>query len=232
MGLPSARRAGRYLVGPPGQVGTGEGKSMLIAVLSVFICVSTRRRVHVVGSDAKLVRRDFDSFSCLFRELAHEVGDLIWVSLGVYFLGRSGACVYVSVSVSKGLCRPGSKPGVAPSRTPADGPGDAHILAPAAMRAECEHGYSCTRTTCSWSRPLPCTPNANTVTQFEQVHAGADLGVYHAAAIGGSQLVASGMVKRGGGRHPHSFRFLRPLGGSNEVCVLRRPLLLATPPSR
>lgn len=46
---------------------------MLIAVLAVFLCLSARKRVHVVGSDAKLVQRDFDSFSGLFRAFAREV---------------------------------------------------------------------------------------------------------------------------------------------------------------
>lgn len=58
---------------PAREVSTGEGKSMLIAVLAVFLCLSARKRVHVVGSDAKLVQRDFDSFSGLFRAFAREV---------------------------------------------------------------------------------------------------------------------------------------------------------------
>jgi len=53
-----------------GQVSTGEGKSMLIAALAMFVVSqddqSKRKRVHVIGSDEKLVQRDFDSFKGVF----------------------------------------------------------------------------------------------------------------------------------------------------------------------
>lgn len=51
------------------QVGTGEGKSMLIAELAALLALSGKR-VHVVGTDPKLVVRDFESFRELFGELA------------------------------------------------------------------------------------------------------------------------------------------------------------------
>jgi len=56
-----------------GQVSTGEGKSMLIAALAVFACASMGKRVHVVGSDKKLVLRDFENFRALFHAFAPEV---------------------------------------------------------------------------------------------------------------------------------------------------------------
>jgi len=55
------------------QVSTGEGKSILIAVLAVFICCSAGKRVHVVGSDKRLVLRDFENFRSLFSAFAAEV---------------------------------------------------------------------------------------------------------------------------------------------------------------
>jgi len=55
------------------QVSTGEGKSLLIASLAVFVCLATGKRAHVVGSDNKLVLRDFENFRSLFREFASEV---------------------------------------------------------------------------------------------------------------------------------------------------------------
>eukprot|EP00930_Biecheleria_cincta_P043640 TRINITY_DN29950_c0_g1_i1.p1 TRINITY_DN29950_c0_g1~~TRINITY_DN29950_c0_g1_i1.p1 ORF type:complete len:1685 (-),score=384.74 TRINITY_DN29950_c0_g1_i1:115-4836(-) len=55
------------------QVSTGEGKSMLIAALAALVCSSLGKRVHVVGSDRKLVLRDFENFRALFREVAAEV---------------------------------------------------------------------------------------------------------------------------------------------------------------
>jgi len=54
-----------------GQVSTGEGKSMLIAALAMFVVSqedeSKRKKVHVIGSDEKLVQRDFDSFKGVFN---------------------------------------------------------------------------------------------------------------------------------------------------------------------
>lgn len=55
------------------QVSTGEGKSMLIAVLAALVCSSMGKKVHVVGNDRKLVLRDFEQFRALFREIAAEV---------------------------------------------------------------------------------------------------------------------------------------------------------------
>jgi len=55
------------------QVSTGEGKSMLIASLAVFVCLHSKKRVHVVGSDSKLVFRDFDNFRSMFHSFAQDV---------------------------------------------------------------------------------------------------------------------------------------------------------------
>eukprot|EP00931_Biecheleriopsis_adriatica_P004502 TRINITY_DN106161_c0_g1_i1.p1 TRINITY_DN106161_c0_g1~~TRINITY_DN106161_c0_g1_i1.p1 ORF type:complete len:1910 (+),score=459.26 TRINITY_DN106161_c0_g1_i1:54-5783(+) len=55
------------------QVSTGEGKSMLIAMLAIFVCLSKGKRAHVVGSDKKLVLRDFENFRAVFREFAASV---------------------------------------------------------------------------------------------------------------------------------------------------------------
>jgi len=51
-----------------GQVGTGEGKSMLIAELAA-LCAMRGKKVHVVGTDSKLVLRDYESFRELFKML-------------------------------------------------------------------------------------------------------------------------------------------------------------------
>eukprot|EP00403_Amphidinium_massartii_P021214 CAMPEP_0178402572 /NCGR_PEP_ID=MMETSP0689_2-20121128/16912_1 /TAXON_ID=160604 /ORGANISM="Amphidinium massartii, Strain CS-259" /LENGTH=1582 /DNA_ID=CAMNT_0020023479 /DNA_START=98 /DNA_END=4843 /DNA_ORIENTATION=+ len=48
------------------QVGTGEGKSMIIAALAVYAAVTLRKKVHVVVDDETLLERDFDSFKSLF----------------------------------------------------------------------------------------------------------------------------------------------------------------------
>jgi hypothetical protein len=54
-----------------GQVGTGEGKSMLIASLALYVAsqtdVAKRKKVHVIGSDERLVLRDFESFKGVFN---------------------------------------------------------------------------------------------------------------------------------------------------------------------
>lgn len=54
-----------------GQVSTGEGKSMLIACLSVFLVLAKKKKVHVIGGDEKLTVRDYQAFRGLFK-WAHE----------------------------------------------------------------------------------------------------------------------------------------------------------------
>jgi len=48
------------------QVGTGEGKSMIIAALVVYVVVALGKKVHVVVDDETLLERDFWTFKPLF----------------------------------------------------------------------------------------------------------------------------------------------------------------------
>eukprot|EP00929_Paragymnodinium_shiwhaense_P000642 TRINITY_DN10088_c0_g1_i3.p1 TRINITY_DN10088_c0_g1~~TRINITY_DN10088_c0_g1_i3.p1 ORF type:complete len:1644 (-),score=470.94 TRINITY_DN10088_c0_g1_i3:125-5056(-) len=48
------------------QVGTGEGKSMIIAALAAYVVVVLKKKVHVVVDDETLLERDFESFKCVF----------------------------------------------------------------------------------------------------------------------------------------------------------------------
>jgi hypothetical protein len=48
------------------QVGTGEGKSMIIAALAIYVTVVLRKKVHVVVDDETLLERDFMTFKPLF----------------------------------------------------------------------------------------------------------------------------------------------------------------------
>lgn len=48
------------------QVGTGEGKSMIVAALAIYVVVALRKKVHVVVDDETLLERDFASFRRLF----------------------------------------------------------------------------------------------------------------------------------------------------------------------
>jgi len=48
------------------QVGTGEGKSMIIAALAIYVVVALGKKVHVVVDDETLLERDFWTFKPLF----------------------------------------------------------------------------------------------------------------------------------------------------------------------
>lgn len=48
------------------QVGTGEGKSMIIASLAIYVVVALRKKVHIVVDDETLLERDFWTFKRLF----------------------------------------------------------------------------------------------------------------------------------------------------------------------
>jgi len=48
------------------QVGTGEGKSMIVASLAIYVAVVLRKQVHVVVDDETLLERDFFTFKDLF----------------------------------------------------------------------------------------------------------------------------------------------------------------------
>lgn len=55
------------------QVGTGEGKSMIIATLAIYIAVILRMKVHVVIDDETLLDRDFAAFKRVFDAFEVEV---------------------------------------------------------------------------------------------------------------------------------------------------------------
>jgi len=48
------------------QVGTGEGKSMIIAALAIYVVVVLRKKAHVVVDDETLLERDFETFKRVF----------------------------------------------------------------------------------------------------------------------------------------------------------------------
>jgi len=48
------------------QVGTGEGKSMIIAALAIYVVVVLRKKAHVVIDDETLLERDFETFKRVF----------------------------------------------------------------------------------------------------------------------------------------------------------------------
>jgi len=48
------------------QVGTGEGKSMIVAALAIYCVVTLGKKVHVVVDDETLLERDFGTFKSLF----------------------------------------------------------------------------------------------------------------------------------------------------------------------
>lgn len=49
------------------QVGTGEGKSMIVAALAIYVVVALKKKVHVVVDDETLLDRDFAAFRKLFE---------------------------------------------------------------------------------------------------------------------------------------------------------------------
>jgi hypothetical protein len=48
------------------QVGTGEGKSMIVAALAIYVVVAFKKKVHVVVDDETLLERDYFTFKRLF----------------------------------------------------------------------------------------------------------------------------------------------------------------------
>merc|ERR1719335_1333614 len=48
------------------QVGTGEGKSMIIAALALYVVLVLKKKVHIVVDDETLLERDFWTFKSLF----------------------------------------------------------------------------------------------------------------------------------------------------------------------
>jgi len=62
-GAVGAGRIARTLIA---QVGTGEGKSMIVAALAIYIVVALGKKAHVVVDDETLLERDFWTFKPLF----------------------------------------------------------------------------------------------------------------------------------------------------------------------
>lgn len=56
------------------QVGTGEGKSMIVAGLAIYVAVFLRKKVHVVVDDETLLERDFWTFKRLFDTFQVPIG--------------------------------------------------------------------------------------------------------------------------------------------------------------
>jgi len=54
------------------QVGTGEGKSMIVAALAIYVVVALKKKVHVVVDDETLLDRDFAAFRRLFEAFSVE----------------------------------------------------------------------------------------------------------------------------------------------------------------
>lgn len=54
------------------QVGTGEGKSMIVAALAIYVVVALKKKVHVVVDDETLLDRDFAAFRELFETFSVE----------------------------------------------------------------------------------------------------------------------------------------------------------------
>jgi preprotein translocase subunit SecA len=50
-------------------VGTGEGKSLIIAMLAAYYVMKGCSRVNVLVDNLSLLERDFSTFDALFREL-------------------------------------------------------------------------------------------------------------------------------------------------------------------
>lgn len=48
------------------QVGTGEGKSMIVAALAIYVVIVLQKKAHVVVDDDTLLERDFLTFKCVF----------------------------------------------------------------------------------------------------------------------------------------------------------------------
>jgi len=57
------------------QVGTGEGKSMIVASLAIYVAVVLRKQVHVVVDDETLLERDFFTFKELFNNFQVPTGN-------------------------------------------------------------------------------------------------------------------------------------------------------------
>eukprot|EP00419_Tripos_fusus_P063769 CAMPEP_0172919808 /NCGR_PEP_ID=MMETSP1075-20121228/202847_1 /TAXON_ID=2916 /ORGANISM="Ceratium fusus, Strain PA161109" /LENGTH=229 /DNA_ID=CAMNT_0013779709 /DNA_START=11 /DNA_END=697 /DNA_ORIENTATION=- len=55
------------------QVGTGEGKSMIVAALAIYVVVVLRKKAHVVVDDETLLERDFGTFKRLFDNFQVQV---------------------------------------------------------------------------------------------------------------------------------------------------------------
>jgi hypothetical protein len=57
------------------QVGTGEGKSLIIAMLCVYFVIGLKKKVHVLENNVGLLKRDYASFVEFFTKFGISVGD-------------------------------------------------------------------------------------------------------------------------------------------------------------
>ena len=57
-----------------GQVGTGEGKSVVIATLALYLVLVQGKKVHILENNQSLLDRDYESFQEFFRKFRHTAG--------------------------------------------------------------------------------------------------------------------------------------------------------------
>eukprot|EP00929_Paragymnodinium_shiwhaense_P025787 TRINITY_DN15519_c0_g1_i1.p1 TRINITY_DN15519_c0_g1~~TRINITY_DN15519_c0_g1_i1.p1 ORF type:complete len:1641 (-),score=534.53 TRINITY_DN15519_c0_g1_i1:309-5231(-) len=65
------------------EMGTGEGKSAVIATLALYCAVFLGKQVHVVVDDENLVERDFHTFESLFQKFKNKNGEPLTAQLCV-----------------------------------------------------------------------------------------------------------------------------------------------------
>ena len=56
------------------QMKTGEGKSIVIAMLAVFVVLHYKKRVHVLENNQGLLERDFAEYEAFYRSFTHSTG--------------------------------------------------------------------------------------------------------------------------------------------------------------
>lgn len=95
------------------QVGTGEGKSMIIAALAVYVVVALKKKVHVVIDDETLLERDFEMFKRVFDAFEVPGGALrrgraltavLCVSEEAFAARRSTPCLATRIDADADVC--------------------------------------------------------------------------------------------------------------------------------
>ena len=56
------------------EVGTGEGKSAVIACVAIFCAAFLGKKVHILVDDEVLVARDFETYAPLFNKFETQSG--------------------------------------------------------------------------------------------------------------------------------------------------------------